>query len=303
MQLMLKIPGTGSNNALLLRHGQYAKVGRTEWADFCVPNDELLGEFHFSLECACDAARLTDLNSGQPTLVNGKPVSVAVLRDGDQIRAGETTFLVELSGFVHDSCVMEQPVTLDEVETPADAESPPSEERKPPQTLADWSLALELSEESTSLLGQDPDGWKFVDKLSEAKLFSDAMRMAGALIPAQQLVAWGAKMVSQTLGEMSGRSKIAMDAAHQWIAEPNETNRRRCEEAAQASEFDGPAAWVALAAFWSQGSMGPMGQPEVPAPFGLAAKAIAGALMMTATREPLKANAHYANYLKSVPRK
>jgi predicted component of type VI protein secretion system len=303
MQLMLKVPGTGSSNALLLRHGQCAKIGRTEWADFCVPNDESLAEFHFALECACDAARLTDLNSGQPTLVNGKPVSVAVLRDGDQIRAGETTFLVELSGFIHDTCVMEEPIASDEAAAASEPENAPALERKPPQTLAEWSAALELSDEATELLGKDTDSWKYVDQLTEAKLYPDAMRMAGALIPAQQLVAWGAKMVSQTLGEISGPSKIAMDAALKWVAEPSETNRRLCEDAAQESEFDGPAAWIALAAFWSQGSMGPKGQPEVPAPFGLAAKAVAGALMMTATREPLKANSHYEHYLKSVSRK
>ena len=54
------------------------------------------------------------------------------------------------------------------------------------------------------------------------------------------------------------RSRLA------WVEEPGETRRRRCEAAAGKTKFDGPGSWLAMAAFWSGGSIAPDDMGDVP---------------------------------------
>ncbi len=52
---------------------------------------------HFVLEAGVAAVVLRDLGSTNGTFVNGSRVDRHILADGDQVRAGETTFRVSLS--------------------------------------------------------------------------------------------------------------------------------------------------------------------------------------------------------------
>src|SRR5438128_2103473 len=66
-------------------------------ADLSLPGDPLLSGTHFVVECEQDRCLLRDLESVQGTFVNGARVTEVVLRNGDQIIAGSTTFAVSLS--------------------------------------------------------------------------------------------------------------------------------------------------------------------------------------------------------------
>jgi hypothetical protein len=98
MRLTLEISaGQERGRRLWLRPGQSMSVGRTERAEFVVADGQMSG-LHFSLAFQSDQCRICDRESSNGTFVNGIPITEAVLRHGDNIRAGQTTFSVQLEG-------------------------------------------------------------------------------------------------------------------------------------------------------------------------------------------------------------
>ena len=102
MRVILKImSGSSAGRKVLLDAGQTIQVGRTEWADFSVPDDGRMSGVHFTLETDNVKCYLRDLGSTNGTRLNDQPVSDRMaLRCGDQIEAGETVFSVEIEGDV-----------------------------------------------------------------------------------------------------------------------------------------------------------------------------------------------------------
>jgi len=79
------------------QEGLVWRFGQTEWADFSFPNDTLMEEFAFRLDCRDQRCLLQALGS-TPTLVNGQPADELVLSPGDRLFAGETELLVTIDG-------------------------------------------------------------------------------------------------------------------------------------------------------------------------------------------------------------
>ena len=105
MRMVLKIAsGPYEGRTVLLQTGQTVKVGRTEWADFCVPHDDRISGVHFAAECERSRCVIRDLESTNGTTLNGEAVTEAELHDGDVIAAGRTTFdvTVEITESVFD---------------------------------------------------------------------------------------------------------------------------------------------------------------------------------------------------------
>jgi hypothetical protein len=97
MRLILKIQaGSESGREIVIEQGAPARIGRKSPAEVVFPHDPLMSRLHFSIECDADTGRIQDLNSSNGTLVNGQPVSDAVLKEGDEITAGEMTFAVHI---------------------------------------------------------------------------------------------------------------------------------------------------------------------------------------------------------------
>jgi pSer/pThr/pTyr-binding forkhead associated (FHA) protein len=79
-----------------LAPGQVLAVGRDATNDLAIPNDTTLSRRHFQVSCAGDECRVRDLGSSTGTLLNGRAVQDAMLRNGDRIRAGITEFLITI---------------------------------------------------------------------------------------------------------------------------------------------------------------------------------------------------------------
>lgn len=72
-------------------------VGRSRHAHFRLPvKDRYFSRMHFMMELNPPQCRLIDLGSHNGTFVNGGRVLIADLKDGDQIRAGHTSFRVNV---------------------------------------------------------------------------------------------------------------------------------------------------------------------------------------------------------------
>src|ERR1700693_4629650 len=97
MQLLLEIrSGSNAGTKISLNPGQPLRVGRTSKADHSFPDDKLMSSLHFAIEYGEKGCRILDLQSSNGTFLNGARVKEATLATGDEIRAGNTVFVVQM---------------------------------------------------------------------------------------------------------------------------------------------------------------------------------------------------------------
>lgn len=98
-QARLKIVrGPDCGQVLVFSGHDMFTVGRSRQARFRLRSDHRLSRFHFLMEINAPQCRLHDLGSRNGTLVNGRKVQSADLRNGDRIQAGSRLFQISLIG-------------------------------------------------------------------------------------------------------------------------------------------------------------------------------------------------------------
>ena len=91
--------GPTAGKKIILGAAQTVQIGRTEWADYSFPQDGRMSSTHFALETDDAGCYVRDLGSTNGTLVNGRRIMDRVLvRQGDEIVAGETRFALRVEG-------------------------------------------------------------------------------------------------------------------------------------------------------------------------------------------------------------
>jgi len=76
--------------------GAIVRVGRTGKADYAIAEDGYLSGLHFAVECDGSQCRIRDLGSSNGTFVNGARISEQVVREGDSVVAGGSTFRIHV---------------------------------------------------------------------------------------------------------------------------------------------------------------------------------------------------------------
>ena len=72
-------------------------VGRAaDRAQFAVPHDSHMSGVHFAVECGASGCRVIDKKSTNGTFLNGARIQEAMLASGDEIKSGQTTFVVRI---------------------------------------------------------------------------------------------------------------------------------------------------------------------------------------------------------------
>jgi hypothetical protein len=144
---------------------------------------------------------------------------------------------------------------------------------------------FELGEGSRALLRDDLTANVFLDLLIAAELYDDALKFVAHSLPIREAVWWGCLCVWKSCRpHPPEKEAAALEAVVHWVIEPAEEHRRLAETAGQKAGADTPAGGLALAAFWSEGSMAPAGSPEVAAPQSLTAQTLAAVLNLAVTR-------------------
>lgn len=268
--------GPSAGTTIVVRQGQIVQVGRTAWADYSIPQDRAMADLHFAViydRCGC---RVRDLSGTEGTWVNGARIPEGTLKTGDLLTAGETNFEVWVEG---ESAPL--PAEAAAAGSPAVGSSAAQIDALP--RAADFAQSVELSEEALLLLKPDHAPGQFLQMLRDQELYPDAIRFLAIWLPKPIAVAWACQCVRHVFGEaMSPGEQAALAAAETWAAEPQESHRRAAAEAASAIRNRGPQAFVALAAFWSEGSLASASLPEVPPAPGLTAQGVTAALLMAA---------------------
>jgi len=159
---------------------------------------------------------------------------------------------------------------------------------------------IELDRQAVNCLEADPAPVDFLNALLESQLYPDAVRFLARALPKREATWWACICTRGTITQDTPPAMLgALEAAEQWVYKPTEANRRLADAAARATSFEGPAAWAAMAAFWSEGSMAPEDAPAVPPADNLTAKAVAGAVMLAAVAsQPEHAQDKYHFFLE-----
>ena len=99
MRVVLEVvAGPLSGRRFHLMQNQRLEVGSTAKAEVCIRGDNGMAPQQFALEADRQVCRVQDLGRLGTTLVNGQPVESAVVREGDEIRAGQSRFIVHVEG-------------------------------------------------------------------------------------------------------------------------------------------------------------------------------------------------------------
>lgn len=98
MRVILEIVnGPAARQRLELVPGQAIRIGRSAKSEFVIADDNFMSGAHFAVSCGPDACILRDLQSTNGTFLNrGKVTVESILRNGDEIIAGESTFMVHI---------------------------------------------------------------------------------------------------------------------------------------------------------------------------------------------------------------
>lgn len=151
----------------------------------------------------------------------------------------------------------------------------------PHRTAAEVCARCAPGEEARKLLKEGLTPRAFVEQLTAAGHFPDAVQFLSQALPKAEAVWWACVCIRQA-NLVQGPALAAVMAAERWAAGPTEENRRAAEKAAEKADFGTPAGCAALAAFWSGGSMGPANVPAIPPADDLTGKGVAGAVMLAA---------------------
>ncbi len=311
------IEGPGLGRRILLREGQVRYVGRTNQADDCCPENPTLSSVHFSVRWFAGQCELKDLNSANGTWRHGKKINETLLSPGEEIKAGKATFRLVVDDGTGGASVAGVSVgagsasfgnEADYSDKPSPAPAAPVIAPADPlqatglvvQSAAALPETAQLGDEAKAMLVDDMPIAQFVDLLASREHFLDALRTVAHSLAKRSAVQWASLCVRAACGEdLDGLDEAALNAADAWVANPSEDLRRKAQAAAETAELKTAASWVAMAAFFSSGSMGPSTAPVVPPAPHLTSHAAAGAAMLAAVaRQPEKAPQRYAEFLR-----
>src|SRR5260370_5273066 len=98
MAVLLQIKtGPLAGKQTSLATGQSILIGRApDRAQFAIPHDNHMSGVHFAVECGPNGCRVVDKKSTNGTHLNGAKIQEAMLASGDEIKSGQTVFVVRI---------------------------------------------------------------------------------------------------------------------------------------------------------------------------------------------------------------
>ena len=212
MEVILEIRGgPHGGKTFPVRGGQTITVGRANRSDIVIPQDTFLSGIHFAIECNGNTCRLVDRNSANGTLHNRVRVMEAVVRDGDEITAGKTPFIVHIKPGGEEppqSSPVPQPLPIEwqaPSRFPAPSPSAPSivaepapAPRPPLASIGGWRF------------GAVPKGWVVVEDYGLRHLGTSAPAAEIAVSPEQPLK--GATLTEHVKSQLEILPMLVLDA-------------------------------------------------------------------------------------------
>jgi len=163
------------------------------------------------------------------------------------------------------------------------------------QRAVELCSSFEPSLEARALLASASDVGPFLDLLLGQRLWRDAALMLAHGLQKRTAVWWACVICRNQFSQLantpdiensysSAREMSAIEAAENWVRDPQEKYRIAACVAATAAGNRTPAHWASMAAFWSTGNMTPEAGVVTPPPPFLHALAVVSALDFAAAR-------------------
>jgi hypothetical protein len=114
----------------------------------------------------------------------------------------------------------------------------------------------------------------------------NAITFCAYMLRTRVAVWWGHQCLNALPETLSQQDRELLDLAEAWVREPADETRNAALAAGMEAPTKTPAAWVALAAGWSGGSMLPPDATPVPPPSHLTPKAVNAAVLSVLARVP-----------------
>jgi len=171
---------------------------------------------------------------------------------------------------------------------------------RPVVNLKELCVQAKLGDAAKALLKDEHAPRQFLELLVGKELFLDATRFLAFTLPKREAVGWGCLCVRHSLGtENAAQISKTQVAAERWVAGPDEGNRLAAKAAADENEPESPSDLLALAAFYSGGSVVAPDLEAVPPPNHVTRQLVAGAVTIAAVKtQPEKAAEKYRVFLQ-----
>ena len=155
-------------------------------------------------------------------------------------------------------------------------------------------IMLTEARQVTELIGHDPEDWPAATigvqdhyrQLRQAHRTTEAVEYLGHALPRAEAIAWAGRVLDDESRriELTPAARRALDTALRWLGEPSETHRRAARAAAEALRKPVAERFLALAVFYSGGSVAQLGLPDTLPPPSAAARFATGAIEQAAYR-------------------
>jgi hypothetical protein len=139
MGVVLEITaGPMAGKKVAVATGQTVTFGRAAGrALFALPHDTFMSGVHFAVECGSRGCRVEDRKSSNGTFLNGARIQDAMLANGDEIKGGQTIFVVKMVADAKLASLLPpqevEPPAASQRRPPADAPSPPQQRPRAPE--------------------------------------------------------------------------------------------------------------------------------------------------------------------------
>jgi hypothetical protein len=156
-----------------------------------------------------------------------------------------------------------------------------------------------IGDDARALLRDEMAPREFTQLLIDGGHFPDAVRLLAHALPKRESVWWAWVSARRAAGvEPAAPIQASLAATEKWIAQPTEENRRAAMQAAERAGLHTAAGCAGLAAFFCGATIAPAQAPPVaPGPYD-SAKAVAGAILLSAVAVPEKIEEQFRAFLQ-----
>ena len=168
-----------------------------------------------------------------------------------------------------------------------------------PGKVADLVAKSLLDAEALPLIQATMTVRQALDALVAGARSMDAIRLAARALPRREAVWWTCQCFRAAPSPTDTPTQVAVvELAEKWVVSPTEENRRAAGDAAELAQIGTAAGQIAIAAFWSGGSISLPKLPVVAPPEHLLPAAVATATILAGIRlGPKQTEPMYQRYI------
>jgi hypothetical protein len=158
----------------------------------------------------------------------------------------------------------------------------------------------DLEPDSRDLMDSGMRPETFIEKLSAAGKWMDAVKVMAHALPRREAVWWASVCAEQMNGPGGDADEVAaLKAAENWVYEPTDEYRKKAFQLAQNSRTNSLGTLTALAAACSGGNLPLDEDTEVELDAAVFPQIVGGIVIMAATDEIERADEQFKRFLAS----